>query len=57
MLKQTSTADMERIFSIWVNLIRRCGVKITEESILFHMFSVCNNDMMDYKTIVDEELN
>ena len=57
MLKQTPSADMERIFSRWVNLIRRCGVKITEDSILVHMFSMCNNDIMDYKMIDDEELN
>ena len=46
-LKQISSADMGRIFSIWVNLIRRCGVKITEEAILVHMFAMCNNDIMD----------
>ena len=57
MLKQTSSADMERIFSRWVNLIRRCGVNITEEAILVRMFAMCNNDIMDYKMIDDEELN
>ena len=56
-LKQTSSADMEIIFSRWVNLIRRCGVNITEEAILVRMFAMCNNDIMDYKTIDDEELN
>ena len=57
MLKKTSSADMEIIFVRWVNLIRRCGVDITEETILVHMFAMCNNDIMDYKTIDDEELN
>ena len=56
-LKQTSSADMERIFSGWVNLIRRWGVNITEEAIIVRMFATCNNDTMDYKTIDDEELN
>ena len=56
-LKQTSRADMERIFSRWVNLIRRCGVNITEEAILVRMFTMCNNYIMDYKTLDDEELN
>ena len=56
-LKQTSSADMQGIFSRWVNLIRRCGVNITEEAILVRMFAMCNNDIMDYKTIDDEELN
>ena len=55
-LKQTSSADMKRIFSRWVNLIRRCGANITEEAILVRMFAMCNNDIMDYKTIDDEEL-
>ena len=57
MLKQTSSADMERIFSRWVNLIYRCGVNITVEAILVRMIAMCNNDIMDYKTIDDEELN
>ena len=46
-LKQTSSADMERIFLRWVNLIPRCGVDITEEAILVKMFSMYNNDIMD----------
>ena len=57
LLKQTSNADIERIFSRWVNLIRGCGVNITEEAVLVRMFAMCNNDIMDYKTIDDEELN
>ena len=56
-LKQISRADMEKIFSRWVNLISRCGVNITEEAILVRMFAMCNNDNMDYKMIDDEELN
>ena len=46
-LKQTSSADMERIFSRWVNLIRRCGVNITEEAILVRVFDMCINDIVD----------
>ena len=57
MLKKTSSAEMKRIFSRWVNLIRRCGVNTTEEAILVRMFAMCNNDIIDYKTIDDEELN
>ena len=56
-IKQTSSVDTKIIFSRWVNLIRRCGVNITEETILVRMFDMCNNDIMDYKNIDDEELN
>ena len=56
-LNQTSRADMEIIFSRWVNLIHRCGVNITEEAILVRIFAMCNNYIMDYKTIDDYELN
>ena len=56
-LKQTSIAYMEIIFPRWVNLILRCSVNITEEAILVRIFSMCKNDIMDYKTIDDEELN
>ena len=56
-LKQTSSADMERIFSRWVNLIRRYGVNLTEEAILVCMFVMCNNYIIDYKMIDEKELN
>ena len=56
LLKQTSSAYTERIFLRGVNLIRRCSVNITEEAIFVHIFAICNNGIMDYKKIDDEEL-
>ena len=53
-LKQTPSSDMVINFSIWVNLICRCGVNIVEEALLIYMFAMCNNDTMDYRTIDDE---
>ena len=43
-LKQLSSADMERVFSVWVSIVRRCGVSMKALACKARIFSMINKD-------------